>query len=241
MGDTEYFLNGLIHRDDGPAFIGSDGYKEWYRHGVLHNENGPAIEYPDGSYKYYYEGKLHCLDGPAVKYNCGTFEWYVEGEITHIQSPNEEKKEVNLEDEFEENYGYDWDYSSEGNNENEDEYIDNETKYLSIEKPSQFEEIYTYNYGLKEYHLNGELHRENGPALDFSNLNEKPVFKKFLFFNEFYLFGKYYSKEDYEKEMERIRKLQFKYFHHWYDRLDDLSTKTGQRRMIENYEKMQQI
>ena len=122
---------------------------------------------------------------------------------------------------------------------NENLSIDNQIKYLNIQNPNSWDEIYTYGFGLKEYITNGDLHRENGPALDFTNVTQTP--ERYLFFNEFYLFGKYYSKEDYEKEVERIRKLQFKYFHRWYDRLDDLSTETGQRRMIENYEKMKQF
>jgi hypothetical protein len=32
-GDEEWYLNGELHREDGPAIKWSDGYKEWYYHG----------------------------------------------------------------------------------------------------------------------------------------------------------------------------------------------------------------
>lgn len=243
LGDIEYFKNGVNHNDDGPAFIRADGYEEWYKNGVLHNENGPAIKDPDGSYKYYYEGKLHRLDGHAVKYSCGTLEWYVDDKITHIQYPGEEKKEITPEEieEQQNSFYYDSDNSFD-DNEGEEGYEDeNYPVYKQIEKPNEWEEVTTYYNGIKEYRTNGEFHREEGPAVDFTNMDVKLVLKKFMFINEYYLFGKYYSKLDYEKEVERIRKLQFKYFHRWYDRLDDLSTATGQKRMMENYEKMRQI
>ena len=31
-GAKEYYLDGFLHRDDGPA-IDWEGYKAWYRHG----------------------------------------------------------------------------------------------------------------------------------------------------------------------------------------------------------------
>ncbi len=43
-----YTLNGVPHREDGPAIIYSDGYKSWWLNGILHREDGPAIEKPNG-------------------------------------------------------------------------------------------------------------------------------------------------------------------------------------------------
>jgi hypothetical protein len=42
-GKKEWRLNGLLHREDGPAVDGPDG-KMWYLHGILHREDGPAVE-----------------------------------------------------------------------------------------------------------------------------------------------------------------------------------------------------
>jgi hypothetical protein len=43
----------ILHREDGPAFEGSDGTKSWYLNGKRHREDGPAIEWADGD-KYWY-------------------------------------------------------------------------------------------------------------------------------------------------------------------------------------------
>ena len=56
-----------------------DGTKEWYVNGKLHREDGPAIEWSDGKKMWYLNGKLHREDGPAVKYIDGYEEWWVNG------------------------------------------------------------------------------------------------------------------------------------------------------------------
>jgi hypothetical protein len=53
-----------------------DGTKEWYLKGVLHREDGPAIEDFDGNKEWYFEGKRHRLDGPAVEWSDGTKMWF---------------------------------------------------------------------------------------------------------------------------------------------------------------------
>jgi hypothetical protein len=53
-GTKEWRLpNGLLHREDGPAFELIDGYKAWYIDGEKHREDGPAIEYSDGGEMWY--------------------------------------------------------------------------------------------------------------------------------------------------------------------------------------------
>ena len=37
--------------------IDSFGTKEWYLNGQLHRENGPAVEYPDSSTEWWLNGK----------------------------------------------------------------------------------------------------------------------------------------------------------------------------------------
>lgn len=37
-------LNGVPHREDGPAIEFQNGTKSWYLHGKRHRTNGPAIE-----------------------------------------------------------------------------------------------------------------------------------------------------------------------------------------------------
>ena len=52
-GNKSWYLNGKLHREDGPAYECANGDKSWYLNGKLHREDGPAIEYANG-YKYWY-------------------------------------------------------------------------------------------------------------------------------------------------------------------------------------------
>lgn len=55
-GDTEWYFQGRLHREDGPAVCSWTAGNFWYRHGVLHREDGPAIEYPSGARHWYRNG-----------------------------------------------------------------------------------------------------------------------------------------------------------------------------------------
>ena len=52
-----YYLNGKLHREDGPAVCG-DGDKEWYLNGKLHREDGPAIIGNTGWEYHYINGEF---------------------------------------------------------------------------------------------------------------------------------------------------------------------------------------
>jgi hypothetical protein len=41
----------------------ADGSKEWYRDGTLHRDDGPAIERADGSKEWYRDGTLVRKEG----------------------------------------------------------------------------------------------------------------------------------------------------------------------------------
>ena len=43
----------ILHREDGPAFEGSNGSKEWRINGKPHREDGPAVEWRDGSKEWW--------------------------------------------------------------------------------------------------------------------------------------------------------------------------------------------
>ena len=74
---TEWFYNGELHREDGPAVEYVDGAKKWYKHGELHRDDGPAIEYADGENEWYKNGKRHRDDGPAIEWADGDKAWYL--------------------------------------------------------------------------------------------------------------------------------------------------------------------
>ena len=54
-GTKYWYLNGKLHREDGPA-LEEDGIKYWYLNGKLHREDGPAIENPYGPKSWWLNG-----------------------------------------------------------------------------------------------------------------------------------------------------------------------------------------
>jgi hypothetical protein len=73
-----------LHRAVGPAVEYVDGTMEWWVHGLLHKENGPAVvstSGPDsGTKEWWVNGLLHREDGPAIVWGDGTLDWYLKGE-----------------------------------------------------------------------------------------------------------------------------------------------------------------
>jgi hypothetical protein len=57
----------------------SNGSKAWYLNGKLHREDGPAVEYANGTKFWHLNGKRHREDGPAVEWANGTKFWYLGG------------------------------------------------------------------------------------------------------------------------------------------------------------------
>jgi hypothetical protein len=47
----------ILHREDGPAVEGYDGYKAWYINGKRHREDGPAVEWSNGIKEWYLNGE----------------------------------------------------------------------------------------------------------------------------------------------------------------------------------------
>lgn len=60
--------------------IRDDGSQEWYRNGKLHRENGPAVICHNHKvFKWYQDGYLHRIDGPAIQWNDRDEEWWRDG------------------------------------------------------------------------------------------------------------------------------------------------------------------
>ena len=57
-----------------------DGTKEWYLNGNIHREDGPAIEWAGGSKEWWLNNNRHREDGPAVELASGIKYWYLNGE-----------------------------------------------------------------------------------------------------------------------------------------------------------------
>jgi len=56
------------------------GTRQWWLNGKLHREDGPAYEWADGDRAWYLNGKLHREDGPAYEDAHGTRSWWLNGE-----------------------------------------------------------------------------------------------------------------------------------------------------------------
>ena len=56
---TLYFVNGKLHREDGPAIEYIFGTKCWLINDKYHRLDGPAVEHNNGEKSYYIEGKLY--------------------------------------------------------------------------------------------------------------------------------------------------------------------------------------
>lgn len=83
VGRVEWFQNGKLHREDGPAVEHDDGQEWWYLNGELHREGGPAIYWEGVIHEWYIRGKLHREDGPAIEYYLADGrkeeEWWING------------------------------------------------------------------------------------------------------------------------------------------------------------------
>jgi hypothetical protein len=98
-GTKVWFLNGYLHREDGPATIGPDGSQAWFLNGKYHREDGPAIIYPDGTQKWWLNGLYHREDGPAIIYSDGYQEWWLNGkDITENVTNWVKERNVDLND-----------------------------------------------------------------------------------------------------------------------------------------------
>jgi hypothetical protein len=84
-----------------PTVVCNDD-KYWYLNGELHRENGPAVEFSDGSKFWYFNGQYHREDGPAVEYANGVICWFYHGEDMQekfhikIESVEQYKKLISL-------------------------------------------------------------------------------------------------------------------------------------------------
>jgi hypothetical protein len=87
-GNKGWYLDGKLHREDGPAIECADGSKYWYLDGKSHREDGPAIEFANGTKYWYLDGKLHREDGPAIECANGNKYWYLEDKKLTEQEHN---------------------------------------------------------------------------------------------------------------------------------------------------------
>ena len=201
------------------------GTKFYYLNNLLHREDGPAVQAINGDKSYWIDGMLHREDGPAVEWSNGNKVWYIRGERLSEEEFNEKVKMIPIKKEFDDRIEY---RLPNGDLHREDG--------PAVE----------YSNGGKQWYINGKLHREDGPAVEWEDgarwwyLHGKlhregdlpavvlPSFNSFTknatkfwynhgklhrkngpaieYFDGYkchYLNGQYYSEQDYCKEIER--------------------------------------
>ncbi|WP_211206081.1 hypothetical protein [Psychroflexus torquis] len=76
-GTKLWHINGVRHREDGPAVETWNGnVKEWWLNDLRHREDGPA-ETNSMSNDWWINGKRHREDGPAIEHWNGFKQWYI--------------------------------------------------------------------------------------------------------------------------------------------------------------------
>jgi hypothetical protein len=81
-----YDFDGNYHRDNGPALIRWSGSVSYYKHGLLHREDGPAyISKVGKEIRYCINGEFHRTDGPARIWEHGQ-EYWVNGELIRAEN-----------------------------------------------------------------------------------------------------------------------------------------------------------
>ena len=55
--EKHYYINGILHREDGPAVEYPDGTKYWYKNGKVHRFGGTAVIMPGDAESYWIDDK----------------------------------------------------------------------------------------------------------------------------------------------------------------------------------------
>ncbi|HED38226.1 MAG TPA: hypothetical protein ENI76_08275 [Ignavibacteria bacterium] len=79
-GSKSWCVNGILHREDGPAKEHANGNRLWLINGMFHREDGPAIEHTNGEKSWY-------LNDRKIEYDPETWDQKVnESRIRNIMS-----------------------------------------------------------------------------------------------------------------------------------------------------------
>jgi hypothetical protein len=85
-GNKRWYLNGNLHREDGPAVEYKIGTNLWYINGYLHRDDGPAEEYYFGDKHWWANGFRHRIDGPAIIRADRYSVWYYNGKVIPVSN-----------------------------------------------------------------------------------------------------------------------------------------------------------
>ncbi len=152
----KHYLNGKLHRVDGPAVTFNNGTQKWFIEGKLHREDGPAI-----------------IEGSTVKYYKERY--FIHGKEMYPESLEAflcMKQGVFKKNDVEQHYlNYELhreDGPASINHYEESWYI--KGKLHRLDAPAQ--RYKAADYWSEEWYHDGTLHRDNGPARLDSNGEE---------------------------------------------------------------------
>lgn len=151
---SHFDARGMYHNPHRAAIVernevGTVIREEYYSHGMRHRSSGPAIIRNNGSHQEWWsDNKLHNINGPAVIKD-GTEAYYLNGIELSKDDWLIKSKEASIKS-VSNNIAY---------------YKDNANRYHRIGGPS----VENLTNGYKEYHVHGKLHREDGPALEYTD------------------------------------------------------------------------
>ncbi len=170
-GSKHWYLNGNLHREDGPAvelMIGTRiGTRAWYINDRLHREDGPAIEHADGTKAWYINGDLHREDGPAIERSNGDKEWWLNGNLHREDGPAIEWADGKIEYWIN---GQEYEMGIGGRLVRKISTESVENGSISLIEDKEIPKATVDTWGTVSYHLsNGDLHREDGPAIEYAN------------------------------------------------------------------------
>jgi len=138
-GRVVYLLNGLCHREDGPAVEWASGVRKWYLNGLCHREDGPAVEWADGTRKWYLNGQFHRADGPAIERADGSRLWFLNGQAHREDGPAVEQADGTRK----------W--------------------LLNDQLHREDGPAVEWAAGTREWYRHGKRHRKDGPAIEWDN------------------------------------------------------------------------
>jgi hypothetical protein len=74
--------------------VTDNGSRCWYLNGNLHREDGPACEFTNGTRWWVLNDKLHREDGPAIENADGTRQWYLNDTVYTEEEFNKKTAKV---------------------------------------------------------------------------------------------------------------------------------------------------
>lgn len=177
-----YIKDGMLHREDGPAFLINTRYNYsciYYKHNKVHREDGPAsIKYScnkkENKIMWVVNGKIHKTDGPSsivVRYENNNVyykeTWFFNGIVHRVDEPAITEKlnnEIISEKWYTNNVFYKQKtiFLERTNKITIKKYTNDEGK---IHNDKECAYIQKTDKGIiKEWHVNGLLHRVGEPA-----------------------------------------------------------------------------